>query len=213
MDLFSELENDIINIFNHDGLVDYYGFVFNDALADYYFNELVDNIEWKNDEVVINHQKNQIEDAQEYRIKTKRLVAFYAEQPLTYTYSKITKIALPFTLLLHELKTIVEQKTQERFNSCLLNLYHDGSEGMAWHSDNDPDLKPYAAIASLSFGAQRKFSFKHKVTKETKSLNLKHGSLLVMKNNTQHNWLHALPTTKKVTDMRINLTFRTVINR
>ena len=108
------------------------------------------------------------------------------------------------------LKTIVEQKTGETYNSCLLNLYHNGSEGMAWHSDGEKDLKKNAAIASLSFGAIRKFSFKDKQTKEVISLDLKPGSLLVMKGETQQHWLHRLPPTKKVQDARINLTFRSI---
>ena len=90
------------------------------------------------------------------------------------------KKALPWTKELLELKKLVEKETGESFNSCLLNLYHDGTEGMAWHSDAEKDLKKNGAIASLSFGAERKFSFKHKLTKELVSLVLEHGSLLVM---------------------------------
>ncbi len=92
----------------------------------------------------------------------------------------------------------------------MVNLYHDGSEGMAWHSDGEKQLKRHGAIASLSFGAERKFGFKHKETKEVISLNLASGSLLVMKNETQDYWLHRLPPTKKVNSPRINLTFRTI---
>lgn len=82
---------------------------------------------------------------------------------------------------------------------------------MAWHSDAEKDLKKNGAIASVSFGAERKFAFKHKETKETVSLNLEHGSLLIMKGTTQTNWLHRLPPTKKVNGARINLTFRTIV--
>jgi len=91
-----------------------------------------------------------------------------------------------------------------------LNLYHNGSEGMAWHSDGEKDLKERGAIASLSFGATRRFSFKHKQSKQLISLDLKPGSLLVMKEDTQKHWLHRLPPTKKVHEARINLTFRTI---
>jgi alkylated DNA repair dioxygenase AlkB len=83
---------------------------------------------------------------------------------------------------------------------------------MAWHSDGEPDLKKNGAIASLSFGAERKFSFKHKQTKETVSLLLEHGSLLVMKGSTQTHWLHRLPPTTRVSKPRINLTFRTIMS-
>ena len=109
-----------------------------------------------------------------------------------------------------QLKDLAEEKTGETYNSCLLNLYHDGSEGMAWHSDGEKQLKHHGAIASLSFGAERKFAFKHKQTKEVVALNLASGSLLVMKGSTQENWLHRLPPTKKINNPRINLTFRTI---
>jgi alkylated DNA repair dioxygenase AlkB len=121
-------------------------------------------------------------------------------------------VALPWTKELLALKILVEEKTGETYNACLLNLYHDGSESMAWHSDGETDLKKKGAIASLSFGAERKFSFKHKATKENISLILKHGSLLVMKGITQSHWLHRLPPTTKTMEPRINLTFRTIVN-
>ena len=108
---------------------------------------------------------------------------------------------------------ITEQKTGETFNSCLLNLYHTGDEGMAWHSDGEKDLKKNGAIASLSFGAARKFAFKHKETKQTVNVLLEPGSLLVMKDETQTHWLHRLPPTKTVQIPRINLTFRTIVNQ
>lgn len=101
-------------------------------------------------------------------------------------------------------------ETSETFNSCLLNLYHTGEEGMGWHSDAETDLIKDGAIASLSLGSERKFAFKHKQSKEKVELLLEHGSLLVMKGSTQTFWVHKLPTTKKVTTPRINLTFRTI---
>jgi alkylated DNA repair dioxygenase AlkB len=82
---------------------------------------------------------------------------------------------------------------------------------MAWHSDGETDLKKNGAIASLTFGAERKFAFKHKITKEKVELVLEHGSLLVMKGATQTHWLHRLPPTQRITQPRINLTFRTII--
>ena len=105
---------------------------------------------------------------------------------------------------------LVQKATGETFNSYLLNLYHSGDEGMAWHSDGEKDLKKNGAIASVSFGAERKFSFKHKETKETISIKLEHGSLLIMKGETQRYWLHRLPPTKLTTQPRSNLTFRTI---
>ena len=109
-----------------------------------------------------------------------------------------------------KLKELTENLTGETFNSCLLNLYHSGEEGMAWHSDGEKDLKKKGAIASLSFGAERNFAFKNKITKEVISRVLEHGSLLIMKGDTQENWLHRLPPSKKVYGPRINLTFRTI---
>lgn len=200
MDLFEQALAEPINILPQDGEVNYYGEVMSFAESDFYFKVLLTEVDWRCDQAVIFGK----------HIETKRKVAWYANQPFSYTYSNITKCALPWTENLQVLKTIVEQKTGETYNSCLLNLYHNGSEGMAWHSDGEKDLKKNGAIASLSFGAIRKFSFKHKQTKEVVSLELKAGSLLVMKGETQQHWLHRLPPTKKVQDARINLTFRTI---
>lgn len=202
MDLFNDLESEPINILSQDGTVNYYGIAIPYSEANQYLNLLLHSIEWKHDEVIVLGN----------RITTKRKVAFYADNLFNYTYSNTTKVALAWTPELLALKKIIERITDETFNSCLLNLYHNGDEGMAWHSDNDPDLKQNAAIASLSLGDARKFSFKHKQLKETTSLALRHGSLLVMKNETQHYWLHSLPPTKKSDDIRINLTFRTIVN-
>ncbi len=189
------------NLLPKDGTVIYFGKIFSPQVANHFFNALMNNIEWKNDEAIILGK----------HIITKRKVAWYGNSKFNYTYSKITKQALIWTKELLELKEIVEQKTEESYNSCLLNLYHNGEEGMAWHSDAEKALKENGAIASLSFGAERKFAFKHKQTSETVSLTLENGSLLVMKDETQKNWLHRLPPTKKISTPRINLTFRTII--
>jgi alkylated DNA repair dioxygenase AlkB len=203
MDLFENIIENPIQLIGHDGSVEYHQTVFPLQDADYYLKCLLNKVEWKNDEAVIFGKK----------IVTKRKVAWYGDKPFTYTYSNRTKTALPWISEIVELKKIVEQKTGESFNSCLLNLYHDGSEGMAWHSDGETDLKKNGAIGSLTFGAARKFSFKHKRTKETVSLILQHGSLLVMKGITQTHWQHRLPPTKKIVMPRVNLTFRTIIEK
>jgi len=188
------------NILHKDGVVNYYGKLISLEESNVYFTILLNTIDWKNDVAIIFGKW----------IVTKRKVAWYGEKPFEYTYSNNTKLALPWTEELLALKELVELKTQETFNSCLLNLYHNGEEGMAWHSDGEKDLKKNGAIASLSFGAERKFSFKHKKTKQTTSLVLERGALLVMKGETQTHWLHRLPPTKKVIRPRINLTFRTI---
>lgn len=110
-----------------------------------------------------------------------------------------------------KLKQIAEELTGVTFNSCLLNLYHNGDEGVAWHSDDEKSLAKNSAIALLSLGAERKFSFRHKKTNDTVSVILENGSLLVMKDTTQTNWLHSLPRSKKIMSPRINLTFRTMV--
>lgn len=203
MNLFSHTPpNTALNLLPKDGIVHYYGCIFTPEEADQYYQQLLHHIAWKNDEALMFGK----------RIVTKRKVAWYGDMEFEYTYSKITKRALPWTPALLELKKRVEAKTDETYNSCLLNLYHSGEEGMAWHSDGEPDLKQNGAIGSLSFGAERKFAFKHKQTKETISLLLEHGSLLVMKGITQTHWLHRLPTTKTVHTPRVNLTFRTIVN-
>lgn len=199
--LFDPVLTEPINILPRDGEVNYHGEIMSIADSDFYFNALLAEIDWRCDQAVIFGK----------HIETKRKVAWYADQPFTYTYSNITKSALPWTENLQVLKSVVEQQTGNKFNSCLLNLYHNGSEGMAWHSDGEKDLKENAAIASLSLGAERKFAFKHKQSKDVIALRLKTGSLLVMKGVTQKHWLHRLPPTKKVQEARINLTFRTVL--
>jgi len=105
----------------------------------------------------------------------------------------------------------VERLVQASFNSCLLNLYQDGSQGMSWHSDDEKELGENPTIASLSLGAERRFCLKHKRTHETFSLVLDTGSLLVMKDATQHHWLHSLPKSKAIKTPRVNLTFRTIL--
>ena len=109
------------------------------------------------------------------------------------------------------IKQLAEKITETTYNSCLLNLYHNGDESMAWHSDDEKTLARHQSIASFSFGAERKFSFKHKTTHQKVSLILENGSLLVMKDEIQENWWHRLPKTKLVKTPRINLTFRTII--
>lgn len=201
MNLFDQIVYPDKNLLPQDGTVNYYGRIVPSEELHCYFERLLNTIEWKNDEAVIFGK----------HIITKRKVAWYGERSFEYTYSNTTKRALPWTEELLALKNLAEQKSGETYNSCLLNLYHNGSEGMAWHSDGEKDLKKNGAIASMSFGAERKFAFKHKESKETVSLWLEKGSLLVMKGSTQTYWLHRLPPTKKVSEPRINLTFRTIV--
>ena len=202
MELFENIADPQKNLIPQDGTVNYYGKIVEEEKANEFFNHLFKTIEWRNDEAIIFGKK----------IITKRKVAWYGDENFEYTYSNSTKKALKWTPELLELKKLTEEKTGEKFNSCLLNLYHDGNEGMAYHSDGEKDLKKNGAIASLSFGAERKFSFKHKTTKDRIDLVLTNGSLLVMKDQTQSFWVHRLPPTKKIFTPRINLTFRMIVN-
>lgn len=200
MELFDFIHDPHFNWLPKDGTVNYYGKILTKEEADHFYLNLLEKIDWKNDEAIIFGKK----------ILTKRKVAWHGDKDFNYTYSKSTKTALPWSEDLHFLKNKIEEKTGEKFNSCLLNLYHDGSEGMAYHSDAEKDLKKNGTIASLTLGAERKFSFKHKTSGERIDLFLEHGSLLIMKDETQTNWLHRLPPTKKIRTPRINLTFRMI---
>ncbi len=191
-------DTSIDNLLPNDGTVIYYGKIMDVSIANAYSDKLLHTIEWKNDEALIFGK----------RIITKRKAAWYGDKAFPYTYSNTTKHALPWTKELLELKKIAEQKTGATYNSCLLNLYHNGDEAMAWHSDDEKELAKNGSIASLSFGAERKFMFKHKKTGQTVSILLENGSLLIMKDATQTNWLHRLTKSAKIKSPRVNLTFR-----
>ncbi|MDC6351994.1 alpha-ketoglutarate-dependent dioxygenase AlkB [Zeaxanthinibacter sp. PT1] len=188
------------NLLPFDGLVHYHGPLMDLNSASRYMEALLKEISWEHDELMMFGK----------RIVTKRKVAWYGSEPFSYTYSHTTKKALPWIPLLEELKRRAELESGATFNSCLLNLYHSGAEGMGWHSDNEKELRKQGTIASMSFGAGRNFVFKHRETHEKISVFLEPGSLLVMKGTTQQHWLHRLPPSKRITEPRINLTFRTI---
>ena len=186
------------NILPQDGIALYYEKIVNDEEIKGLFDALLNNIHWENERVIMFGKE----------IVTKRKVAFFSDPSISYRYASKTKIGLPWTSTLLIIKNIVESITKESYNACLLNLYHNGEESMGWHSDNEKEIIANSSIASLSLGANRKFSFKHKVSKETVSIELEDGSLLEMKGSVQAHWWHALLKSKKVTAARINLTFR-----
>ncbi len=198
MDLFTT-EN--TNYLPYNGTVHYYGRVLPVSEVQAYYQYLINEIPWKNDEAKIFGK----------HIITKRKVAWFGDKDFAYNYSGTTKYGLKWTNELLKLKKEIEQLCNANFNSCLLNLYHSGEEGMAWHSDDEKSLNKNATIASVSFGAERYFAFKHKKTNEKVKLFLENGSLLVMKDETQTHWLHQLPKTTKIKTPRINLTFRTMV--
>ncbi|MEK0423620.1 MAG: hypothetical protein RLZ95_1530 [Bacteroidota bacterium] len=200
---FVKMNDKFPNIINKDGEATYYGSIYADELIYQIFTELSNNISWSNETVVMFGKE----------ITTKRKVAFYADAGISYTYSQKTKMGMQWTPILQKVKIHIEKYTRQEYNACLLNYYHDGMEGMGWHADNEPEIAPGSSIASLSLGAIRKFSFKHKTSKETISVVLENGSLLEMKGSLQNHWLHALPKTKKISEPRINLTFRQMLMR
>lgn len=137
-----------------------------------------------------------------------RLTAWHGEA--AYTYSGLTLAPLPFTPLQLDIKAAVEQATGRRFNSVLLNYYRNERDSMGMHSDDEPELGPEPAIASVSFGATRSFILKHKATKRTVKLDLTSGSLLLMAGKTQANWLHGIHKQTRASGPRVNLTFRNI---
>lgn len=163
-----------------------------------FHQQLLENVHWKHDELTLFGKK----------IITKRQVAFEGDEQIEYTYSKQQKIASPWSKVVLELKQILEKELNTQFNGCLLNLYDSGEIGMAWHSDNEPELDSEGIIASLSFGATRTFQLKHKQTGEKIDIKLENGSLLLIDMESQQYWLHQLKKEIKVKGSRINLTFR-----
>lgn len=193
--------NQSFYIIQQDGEAVYYGNILTQEQKESYFNELLNGIQWVNEEVIMFGKT----------ITTKRKVAFYANDLMEYTYSNKTKNAFPWTPLLLDIKKTVEAYTGETYNACLLNLYHDGNEGMGWHADNEKEIIADSSIASVSIGAKRNFLFKHRDSGEKLSILLENGSLLEMKGPIQRHWLHSLPKTAKVKEARINLTFRQMV--
>ncbi|PSJ79859.1 alpha-ketoglutarate-dependent dioxygenase AlkB family protein [Neisseria iguanae] len=192
------------NLLPYDGIANDFGVILKFQEADDLFAELLHNIPWRHDEAIIYGK----------HITTARQVAWYGDHTFDYTYSGIRRTALLWHPALLALKHTIEQHLQSIsptvFNSCLLNLYSDGLGGMSWHSDDEKELGNEPIIASLSLGATRKFAFKHKHTAEKREFMLQHGQLIVMRGQTQQYWCHAVMKSTKITEPRINLTFRTL---
>ena len=175
-------------IINTDGEAIYYPLVFDGADTQNLLKELLQNIEWQHDQVIMFGKQ----------ITTKRKVAWYAGEGISYTYAGKRKDPLPWPPFLLSIKEKVEKQTGATYNACLLNLYHAGDEEMSWHRDNEKEIVPESSIASVSFGAARKFAFKHVVTTQKIELILDTGSVLDMRGPIQQHWYHALPPSKKV---------------
>ena len=168
-----------------------------------YMKHLTNDIKWKRERIRMWGRE----------IVTKKRIAWYADKDKSYTYSGSTFYPDQWNELLLEIKKHVEQYIKFQFNSVLLNEYPNGKVGMGWHSDDERELGIDPIIASLSFGANRDFIFKHKTDKslENIKIHLKSGSLLLMLGSTQHHWKHSLPKRLKVREPRINLTFRKIL--
>jgi len=194
-------KNDPITLPMKDAEVIYYPDFFSTEEANLLYQHLLDKVKWQQDDIKIFGKS----------IPQPRLTALYANKQKTLSYSGITMKPHEFDHPLLDIKSKVEYETQYTFTSCLCNLYRDGRDSNGWHADNEKELGQNPVIASLSFGAERIFHFKHKDDSSLKQkLVLKHGSLLIMGGKTQHYWLHQVPKTKKKIGKRINLTFRTV---
>lgn len=145
-------------------------------------------------------------------IPVPRLNAWHGDPGRTYTYSGIALEPEPWTAPLTEIRELVEVELGTSFNSVLVNLYRDGSDGVSWHSDDEPELGPAPTIASVSLGATRRFQLRHRQEPARRAaLDLEHGSVLVMRGSTQRCWHHQVPKTTRQVAPRVNLTFRQIV--
>jgi len=197
-----DLPSPPFNLLPTDGEAIYHGVIFERLEADNFFQTLLTDIPWRRDEAIMFGK----------HIVTDRKVAWYGDENYSYTYSGHNHVALKWTDTLLSIKKTIEKIAGYSYNSCLLNLYENGSQGMGWHHDDEKGLGKNANIASVSFGVRRRFDFRHKQNREKESIFLDHGSLLIMRGTTQSNWQHQIPKSKKITDPRINLTFRRMLN-
>ncbi|WP_445636873.1 alpha-ketoglutarate-dependent dioxygenase AlkB [Nostoc sp. DSM 114161] len=179
----------------------YYQNLFDGNESNQLFIELYETTSWNQESTIVFGKQ----------IKLPRLTAWYGDPGKSYSYSKITMQPFSWTPVLINIKSKIEYLSKIKFNSVLLNLYRDGKDSVAWHSDDEPELGENPVIASVSFGANRRFVFRHKIQKELNyEIQLNHGSLLMMKGTTQHFWQHQIPKKNKLTQSRINLTFRQI---
>jgi len=178
---------------------DFYPNFLSKEQADYLLKNLIENVEWKQEQINFMGKVSPIP----------RLTYWYSKENRSYTYSGIKVLPVPFPETIKRLNKLVEEKSGYIFNSVLLNLYRNGEDKVAWHADDEKSLGNEINIASISVGAERDFQFKSKHNSDDKKeLKLTHGSLLVMHDPIQDHWLHQIPVRKKVSEPRINLTFR-----
>lgn len=190
------------NLLPYNGEVHYYPEFFGSERGDNIFERLKNEIKWKQEPIWIFGKK----------VMQPRLTALYGNPKIPYGYSGIMMEALPWTDLLTEIKTQIEQVAKIEFTHVLLNYYRDGADSMGWHRDNEKELGENPVIGSVSFGTVRDFQFRHYQNKSDKiNIPLQNGSFLLMAGTTQHHWEHQLPKRKKISGGRINLTFRKIV--
>ena len=194
-------EHKLFDLFGF-GSIDYYPSFFEPSESDRYLNTLLNKIAWRQDKINIIGKK----------VDLPRLTAWYGDEGFNYTYSGIKMDPLPWNDDLLKIKELIEPIANVSFSSVLLNLYRYGNDSVAWHADDEKEIDKKSPIASVSFGAIRDFQLKHKQDKTLERIDipLAHGSLLLMQPPTQEYWLHQLPKRKRVTNPRINLTFRVI---
>lgn len=200
-DLFPPSPTD--NLLPYDGQVNDLGVIIHAPNALY--DRLLTNLPWQADRVTL-FGKTHI---------TTRQIVWMGEADTRYQYSGHTRQTVLWSDTVFHVKQTVEQSLKKiginvEFNSCLLNYYPSGADGMGYHADDEKELGHQPIIASLSLGATRKFVFKHKKTQDKVELYLESGQLVVMHGDTQTFWKHTITKTKTVTDGRISLTFRQI---
>lgn len=170
------------------------------SISDEFLKKLQNTIDWKQESMNMYGKK----------VDFPRLTAWYGDNDKPYTFSGITLKPNSWTQEILEIKSKIEPKANIIFNSVLLNRYRNGNDSISWHTDAEPELGKNPIIASVNFGATRKFQLRHINTKEKIEIELTHGSLLIMQGELQHYWQHQVPKTSKVVGERINLTFRVI---
>ena len=183
-----------------DADVLYFARLFDPCEANSLFVQLQQNIEWQQEKIKLYGQVHDLP----------RLTAWYGDPAKTYSYSGISITSLEWIEALLEIKKRIESVSDYSFNSVLLNRYRNGSDGVSWHADDEPELGQNPVTGSVSFGEARPFELKHKTLDEKRKIILENGSYLLMKGRTQHCWLHQIPKSKRVLGERINLTFRQI---
>ena len=171
--------------------------------ANYFFDMLKSALNWQREKIRLFGQEHW----------QPRLLAWYADQGVQYTYSGITHQPEFWSEHLMKIKEMIESLTENTFNSVLANLYRNGADSMGWHSDDEKELGSEPIIASLSLGAERRFLFRPRkgIIAAKKDFLLQSGSLLIMRGRTQEHFQHAVPKTAKIVGERINLTFRNIV--